>query len=149
MTNLRALIDAAKEHASDIDQVPIYVNTADGKQEVKRSAPQKDSSENKYDPSDITVASDGQLAATLVAEMYEIRATKRLLTEREAAIQSLLENMVGDNQYLALEPDSDPVMSMKYESTTRIRSAAVKEQYSATDYPELYQTVTSRPLRLM
>lgn len=149
MSNLRALIDAAKEHAGDIDQTPIYINTTSGQQEVARSKPSSDKSEDKYDPSDVTIAEDPKLAATLVAEMHEIRATKRLLTEREAAIKSVLEGMVGANQYLAIDADSDPIMSMRYESTTRIKTAAIKEQYSASDYPELYQTVTSRPLRLI
>lgn len=149
MSNLRDLIDAAKNKAGSIDETPIYITTTQGPKEVNRSKPTAEKGEEKYDPSDITIANDPKLAATLVAEMYEIRATKRLLTEREAAIKSVLQDMVGANQYLAIEKDSDPIMSMRYESTTRIKTAAIKEHYSAADYPELYQTITSRPLRLI
>ena len=146
--SFRAMLDAAKQHAEQLDLEPVYVNTPNGKQEVKRSRPPVASSES-VDPSDVVVASDAELTAMLVAELHEIRATKRLLTERDSAIKSVLETMVGESQYLALAEGDDPIVSLKHESSDRIRTSAVKELYPPSDYPDLYQSVGSRPLRLM
>lgn len=146
--SFRAMLDAAKEHAEQLDLEPVYVNTPSGKKEVKRARPLPSSPES-VDPSDVVVASDAELTAMLVAELYEIRASKRLLGERDAAIKSVLETMVGDSQYLALATGEEPVISLKHESSIRIRTSAVKELYPPTDYPDLYQNIPSRPLRLM
>lgn len=146
--SFRAMLDAAKQHAEQLDLEPVYVNTPHGKQEVKRARPLVSSSE-PVDPSDVVVASDAELTAMLVAELYEIRASKRLLGERDSAIKSVLETMVGDSQYLALAEGDEPVISLKHESSVRIRTSAVKELYPPSDYPDLYQSVPSRPLRLM
>jgi len=146
--SFRAMLDAAKQHAEQLDLEPVYVNTPDGKQEVKRARPPVSSPES-VDPSDVVVASDAELTAMLVAELYEIRAAKRLLTERDSAIKSVLETMVGESQYLALAEGEQPVISLKHESSVRIRTSAVKELYPPYDCPDLYQSVASRPLRLM
>jgi hypothetical protein len=146
--SFRAMLDAAKQHAEQLDAEPVYVNTPNGKQEVKRARPPAYSAET-VDPSDVAVASDAELTAMLVAELHEIRATKRLLTERDSAIKSVLETMVGEAQYLALSEGDSPVISLKHESSVRIRTSAVKELYPPSDCPDLYQSVGSRPLRLM
>jgi hypothetical protein len=147
--SLREMINAAKEHAESLDSEPVFVSTPDGKREVKRSKPSVHVESKEIDPSDVVVADDPHLTAMLVSQLYELRAAKRMMTEQEAAIKSVLESVVGDAQYISLAKGEDPIVSMKFESSVRIRSTAVKDLYPPEDFPDLYQNVQSRPLRLM
>lgn len=147
--SLREMINAAKEHAESLDLEPVFVNTPNGKKLVKRAKPSVSFDKPVIDPSDVVVAEDAALTAMLVSQLHELRATKRMITEQEAAIKSVLESVVGDAQYISLANGEEPIVSMKFESSVRIRSTAVKELYPPEDFPELYQNVQSRPLRLM
>jgi hypothetical protein len=95
------------------------------------------------------LASDGELAATLIAQLTELRAQQRLLADRDAAIKSVLQELVGELEYLRVVEGDAPVVSMKHESSVRLVTARVREQFPPEEYPDLYTQVVSRPLRLL
>lgn len=148
--SLREMIDAAKKKSEAMDASTAFIATPDGMREVKRRVP-RESRENvdEVDPSNVAVAPDGQLAAMLVAQLHDIRAQKRELDDRDSAIKAILEGMTGELEYLAAEDGGKPLISLKHESSVRIKTSAVKEILPAEDNPELYTTVSSRPLRLI
>lgn len=149
-SEIRALIDAAKLESDLMDSSQSFIQTPQGMVEVKRStrrdAPTKSET---IDPSDVAVAEDPQLVALLYKQLSEIRAQKRELDDKDAAIKSILENLSGHLQYMALEPGGKPIFSLKHEASLRLRTAAIKERFPVEEYPEFYSNVTSRPLRLM
>lgn len=132
---------------------PVTVDLPDGvKLIVRRSyASSPRETEKEIDPANVSVVDDNtrELAAMLAAQLISIRAEKKALDDQDAAIKKMLEEMTGANEYLALAEGEKPIISMKYESSIRIRSAAVKEQFPPDEYPDLYQQSTSRPLRIL
>ena len=150
MQSMREMIDEAKRQALAMDSKSIEVPTPDGGVKSVNRKPKQSSTENvEVDKSNIAVAPDAELAGTLVKQLIEIRAEKRILDDRDAAIKSVLQDIVGELEYLALEDDGEPVVSLKHESSVRLNTARVREALPAEDNPEFYSAVTSRPLRLM
>lgn len=151
MTNsIREMIDEAKRQADVMDLATSLIKTPDGWVEVKRTVRRpSDTAPLEVDPSNIAIAPDKELVAMLFSQLADIRAQKRELDDRDAGIKTILEGLIGDLEYMALEEGSRPLFSMKHESSVRIRTAAVKEAFPVDEHPEMYSTVTSRPLRLM
>lgn len=150
MSDIREMIDEAKRQALAMDSKTIEVPTADGGvKSVHRKPKQSTDKPVEIDRSNVAVAPDGELAGTLVRQLIEIRAEKRILDDRDAAIKSVLQDIVGELEYLALEENGEPVVSLKHESSVRLNTARVREALPADENPEFYSAVTSRPLRLM
>ena len=151
--SIRSLIEEAKKKEVWSLNAPVTVDLPDGvKLVVKRSAATSPrETEKEIDPSNISVVDDNtrELASMLTAQLITIRAEKKALDDQDAAIKKMLEEMTGASEYLALAEGDKPIISMKYESSIRIRSAAVKEQFPPDEYPDLYQQSTSRPLRIL
>jgi hypothetical protein len=148
--SLREMIDAAKKKSEAMDASATFIATPDGMREVKRRVPRESrSAVDEIDASNVAIAPDKELAAMLVGQLMEIRSQKRELDDRDAAIKEILEGMTGELEYLAVEDGAKPLISLKHESSVRVKTAAVKELLPAEDNPELYSTVSSRPLRLM
>lgn len=146
--DIRRLIDEAKAQADTYDVTPTMIQTPDGWKPIERTARRAVKPED-VDPSNIKVAPDKELVGMLVAQLHEIRAQKRELDDRDTAIKRLLEDMSGELEYIALEDGDRPVVSLKHEQSVRLNTARVKELLPVDDNPELYTTVTSRPLRLI
>lgn len=151
--SIRSLIKEAKKQEAWSLNAPVTVDLPDGvKLVVKRSAAYSPrETEKEIDPANITVADDNNrdLAGMLTAQLITIRAEMKMLSDQDSAIKKMLEEMTGANEYLALAQGEKPLISMKYESSIRIKSAAVKEQFPPDEYPHLYQQSTSRPLRIL
>ena len=150
MSDIREMIDEAKRQALAMDSKDIEVPTADGGVKSVARKPKRSSEDTvEIDKSKIVVAPDGELAATLVKQLIQIRAEKRILDDRDSAIKSVLQDIVGELEYLALSVDGEPVISLKHESSMRLSTARVREALPPEDNPEYYSAVNSRPLRLM
>jgi len=149
-SSIREMIDEAKRQADVMDLASSLIKTPDGWVEVKRTVRRpSDTAALEIDPSNVAIAPDKELVAMLFAQLADIRAQKRELDDRDAGIKNILEGLIGDLEYMALEENGRPLFSMKHESSVRIRTAAVKEAFPVDEHPEMYSTVTSRPLRLM
>lgn len=149
-SSIREMIDEAKRQADVMDLASSLIKTPDGWVEVKRTVRRpSDTAALEIDPSNVAIAPDKELVAMLFAQLADIRAQKRELDDRDAGIKNILEGLIGDLEYMALEENGRPLFSMKHESSVRIRTAAVKEAFPVDEHPEMYATVTSRPLRLM
>ena len=150
MNDIREMIDEAKRQALAMDNLTIEVPTPDGGvKSVKRRPKQASEKSVEIDRSNVAVAPDRELAATLVKQLIEIRAEKRILDDRDAAIKSVLQDIVGELEYLALDDDGEPVVSLKHESSVRLNTARVREALPVDENPDFYSAVNSRPLRLM
>jgi hypothetical protein len=150
MSDIRDMIDEAKRQALAMDNMPIEVPTPDGGvRSVSRKPKQYSEKSVEIDKSNVAVAPDKELAAALIKQLIEIRSEKRVLDDRDSAIKSVLQDVVGELEYLALEDDAEPVVSLKHESSVRLNSARVKEAFPVEENPDFYSAVTSRPLRLM
>jgi hypothetical protein len=148
--DIRALIDEAKQKSASLDAQDSVIVTPNGTVAVKRRKSSEFASESApIDPSNVAVASDKQLIGMLVAQLIDIRARKRELDDQDAAIKAIMQDMVGELEYLSLADGEKPVVSLKHESSVRLKTAAVKEMLPIEDYPDLYSQVNSRPLRLM
>ena len=147
--NLRELIDDAKARAASLDAVEIVVDSPDGEVKAERRKPTEHKEKDPIDPSNVAVAADPELAATLIAQLTELRASARVLADRDAAIKAVLQDMVGELEYLSLDDSKEPVISVKHESSVRLVTARVREQFPPSEYPDLYSQSNSRPLRLM
>lgn len=151
--SIRDLIENAKQKESLSLASPVTVDLPDGvKLVVKRSgSTPTQTTEKEIDPANVCVveSNNRELAAMLVAQLIEIRAQKRALDDQDTAIKNMLQEMTGTYEYLSLDEGEKPLISMKYESSIRIKSAAVKEQFPPEEYPDLYQQSTSRPLRIV
>jgi len=148
--NLREMIDMAKEQAAALDAQAPPVPQMDGSERaIKRKKTSASVEREPIDESNIALASDGELAATLIAQLTELRAQQRLLADRDAAIKSVLQELVGELEYLRVVEGDAPVVSMKHESSVRLVTARVREQFPPEEYPDLYTQVVSRPLRLL
>jgi len=149
-SSIREMIDEAKRQADVMDLASSLIKTPDGWVEVKRTVRRpSDTAALEIDPSNVAIAPDKELVAMLFAQLADIRAQKRELDDRDAGIKNILEGLIGDLEYMALEENGRPLFSMKHENSVRIRTAAVKEAFPVDEHPEMYSTVTSRPLRLM
>ncbi len=150
MSDIREMIDEAKRQALAMDNKDIEVPTANGGVKAVARKPKRSSEDTvEIDKSNIVVAPDGELAATLVKQLIQIRAEKRILDDRDSAIKSVLQDIVGELEYLTLSVDGEPVISLKHESSMRLNTARVREALPIEDNPEYYSAVSSRPLRLM
>lgn len=148
--DIRKLIDEAKQKSASLDAQDSVIVTPNGTVAVKRRKSAEFATESvPIDPSNVAVASDGQLIGMLVAQLIDIRARKRELDDQDAAIKAIMQDMVGELEYLALAEGEKPVISMKHESSVRLKTASVKEMLPIDEYPDLYSQVSSRPLRLM
>lgn len=148
--NLREMIDEAKAHAAALDAQTPDVPQMDGRSSpIKRKRPTKPAEREPIDESNIATASDGELAATLIAQLTQLRAEQRLLSDRDAAIKAVLQDLVGDLEYLRVSADDEPAISLKHETSVRLVTARVREQFPPEEYPDLYSQVVSRPLRLL
>lgn len=148
--DIRKLIDEAKQKSASLDAQDSVIVTPSGTVAVKRRKSAEFATESvPIDPSNVAVASDGQLIGMLVAQLIDIRARKRELDDQDAAIKAIMQDMVGELEYLALAEGEKPVISMKHESSVRLKTASVKEMLPIDEYPDLYSQVSSRPLRLM
>jgi len=148
--DVRKMIDDAKAAALKADRHSFERLESDGTTTVVNRVPKKvvvDKAE--IDPSNVTVAPDAELAGMLVAQLIEIRAQKRLLDDRDSAIKTVLQDIIGELEYLSIEDGGVPLVSMKHESSVRLNTAMVRETLSIEEHPECYSQVTSRPLRLM
>lgn len=152
-SSIRELIDKAKYQESISLATPVTVNLPDNvKLVVKRSGQSTPrETEKEIDPANVRIVDNNnrELAAMLVAQLIEIRAQKKALDDQDTAIKNMLAEMSGELEYLALDENDKPVISMKYESSIRINSSAVKAQFPPEQYPDLYQQSTSRPLRIL
>ena len=148
--DIRKLIDEAKQKSAHMDAQVTVIATPNGNVEVKRRKSSEFATEAApIDPSNIAVAADKELIGMLVAQLIDIRAQKRELEDRDAAIKTIIQDMVGELEYLSLADGEKPVVSLKHESSVRLKTAAVREMLPIEDYPDLYSQVNSRPLRLM
>lgn len=148
--DIRQMIDNAKEAALVLDMISFNSTSADGvDSEVIRKPKRVVVDKAEIDPSNVTVAKDAELAAMLVAQLIEIRAQKRLLDDKDSAIKTVLQDIIGELEYLSIEDGGAPLVSMKHESSVRLNTAMVRETLSIDEHPECYSQVTSRPLRLM
>lgn len=148
--NLRELIDEAKKKAAALDAQTPEVPQMDGRSTpIKRKRPSASTEREPIDESNIVTAADGELAATLIAQLTQLRAEQRLLSDRDAAIKSVLQDLVGDLEYLRVSADDAPAISLKHETSVRLVTARVREQFPPEEYPDLYSQVVSRPLRLL
>lgn len=148
--DIRKLIDEAKQKSASLDAQDSVIVTPNGTVAVKRRKSAEFATESvPIDPSNVAVASDGQLIGMLVAQLIDIRARKRELDDQDAAIKAIMQDMIGELEYLALAEGEKPVISMKHESSVRLKTASVKEMLPIDEYPDLYSQVSSRPLRLM
>ena len=147
---IRSLIDEAKRRAAALDDQMVEVDTLNGmgRRQPRSKAPTYGESK-EIDPSNVSVASDGDLTATLVAQLHELRASIRLLQDQDKAIKSVLLEMTGELEYLSLNEGETPVVSLKHESSVRVNSARVRELLPPEEHPDVYTNVSSRPLRLM
>ena len=119
---------------------------------VKRSsAASTRDTEKEIDPANIHVVDDNnrELTAMLVAQLIEIRAQKRALDDQDAAIKTMLQEIAGASEYVALNEGEKPLISIKYESSIRIKTTTIKEQFPPEEFPDFYQQSNSRPLRIM
>jgi hypothetical protein len=146
--DIRRLIDEAKANADVRDNEIMVINTPNGPQPIKRRKPASVKPED-VDPSNIKIAPDRELVATLVAQLHDIRSQKRELDDRDSAIKEILQDMAGELEYIALEQNDVPIVSLKHEQSVRLNTARIKDMLPAEDNPELYTTVNSRPLRLI
>ena len=148
--DIRKLIDEAKQKSASLDAQDSVIVTPNGTVAVKRRKSSEFATESApIDPSNVVVASDKQLIGMLVAQLIDIRARKRELDDQDAAIKAIMQDMVGELEYLALGEGEKPVISMKHESSVRLKTASVKEMLPIEEYPDLYSQISSRPLRLM
>jgi hypothetical protein len=151
--SIRELIEKAKYQEGISLVTPVTVDLPDGvKLVVKRSGTSSPrDTEKEIDPANVCVVDENnrELAAMLVAQLIEIRAQKRGLDDQDAAIKNMLQDMAGTFEYLSLEEGEKPLISIKYESSIRIKSAAVKDQFPPEEFPDLYQQTNSRPLRIV
>lgn len=150
--SIRQLIDDAKVTEHAMNTAVSMVQTPDGWVPVERrnvNEPRGESAD--IDPSRVKVAdsSNRELIAMLVAQLIDIRAQKRELDDRDATIKSLLQDIAGELEFVALDEGEKPLLSLKHEYSVRIKSAAVKEQFPPDEFPDLYSQSSSRPLRLM
>jgi len=102
--DIRQMIDNAKEAALVLDMISFNSTSADGvDSEVIRKPKRVVVDKAEIDPSNVTVAKDAELAAMLVAQLIEIRAQKRLLDDKDSAIKTVLQDIIGELEYLSIE----------------------------------------------
>lgn len=149
LDDLRQQIDRAKANAKTLDAAPQPVELGPG---VTIHAPRKRQRPEKpepVDPSNVKVASDPVLTAALVSTLIDVRAQQRALEAQDVVLKELLVAQIGELEYLALGEGEAPIVSLRHDQSIRIASAAVKEAFPPETHPDLYQTVVSRPLRLL
>lgn len=132
---------------------PVTIDMPDGvKFVVKRATPQTSREQKEeIDPNNVCVvdANQQELAGMLIAQLIQIRAQKKALDDQDTAIKNMLQEMAGAQEYLALAEGDKPLVSLKYESSIRIKTAVIKEQFPPENFPDFYQQSSSRPLRIM
>jgi hypothetical protein len=152
-SSFRQLIDAAKEREQSSLSASLVIATPGGDVEITRTVSNAPRSFEKeeIDPSRVFVADETnrELTAVLVAQLIDIRAQKRSLDDRDGAIKKMLEDMAGELEFIALDEGDRPLISLKRESSVRIKTAAVKERFPVEENPDFYSLSSSRPLRIM
>jgi len=153
VSSFRQMIDDAKNREKQALSATVVISTPDGDVEVRRSvsnAP-RSSEKEEIDPSRVFVAdeSNRELIAMLIAQLIDIRSQKKALDDRDAAIKKLLEDSAGELEFIALDEGDRPLISLKRESSVRIKTASVKEQFPVEKFPDFYSLSSSRPLRIM
>lgn len=150
-TDLRQLIDLAKQHAAVRDTEEILIPFSNGlKMPVKRSRPRYEVEKDPIDPSNVLVVEPGTAyLPALVARLIEIRAEKRALSAEEDAIKDVLLANVGELEYIALDEGEDPIVSLRHVQSNRVDTAWVKENFPPEQTPDAWKPTTSRPLRVL
>jgi hypothetical protein len=149
-SDLRALIDLAKEEAAARDAEPISISLGAVDIPVKRSRPRGERETDPIDPSNVAVIGPhNAYVPALVARLIAIRSEKRALSAEEDAIKEVLVGTVGELEYLAFEEDEKPILSLRHTEQLRVNTEWVREHFPPGETSDAWKKSTMRPLRIL